>query len=363
MSFIGNGSPIGNDPRVKAERALSQNLVYLCKNKARTAKELSEELGVAMPFIEEELDIQCRGENGEYGLLRKTDDGRYIANILIFDMDEYRAAEQIFRAHAADFSARFQRFLQDNRERILSFPFLSPQSDVAFVGWCLVNRTVWTLSDMVTALLKEKYFADVEPANRPFSTVGYAMKPGESLDMGFYGCDGVTAENLCGYSWVFISNAYGNRLQAHFHCGHNLSQDPQLMLTLRAVGGLDVASLHGDEQEIAAKAIENGYLRKKDGKLYPKFVVVNGADKDAFWSLASTAAERCADIADAIAGQVAEFIRRTIPAHLISEYALFSQMTDFRLLSETIEACIASGALTTPNQPYAAEGVYMELEK
>ena len=44
LGFIGTGNPTGNDPSEKAERILSQNLVYACKDKAKSAKELSEEL-------------------------------------------------------------------------------------------------------------------------------------------------------------------------------------------------------------------------------------------------------------------------------------------------------------------------------
>ncbi|MEG0570424.1 MAG: RNA polymerase sigma factor [Oscillospiraceae bacterium] len=32
IAFVGTGNPIGYDPRTKAERVLSKNVVYLCKN-------------------------------------------------------------------------------------------------------------------------------------------------------------------------------------------------------------------------------------------------------------------------------------------------------------------------------------------
>ena len=44
-----------------------------------------------MPFVEEELDIQCRGSNGEYGLLRRLDNGKYQINFLLLDLADYRA--------------------------------------------------------------------------------------------------------------------------------------------------------------------------------------------------------------------------------------------------------------------------------
>jgi RNA polymerase sigma factor (sigma-70 family) len=91
IDFIGNGNPVGNDPREKAERVLSQNLVYLCRNTALTAKEISEKLGVPMLFIEDEIRIQLKGLNGEYGLLRQLENGKYISNVLILDKAELEA--------------------------------------------------------------------------------------------------------------------------------------------------------------------------------------------------------------------------------------------------------------------------------
>ncbi|MEE1026145.1 MAG: RNA polymerase sigma factor, partial [Acutalibacteraceae bacterium] len=98
LAFIGTGNPTGNDPRTKAERILSQNIVYACKDKAKSAKELSEELCVPMPYIEDELDIQIKGENGSYGLLRKEGE-KYIANVIIVDNNEFDEVGKIYTKH------------------------------------------------------------------------------------------------------------------------------------------------------------------------------------------------------------------------------------------------------------------------
>ena len=45
-----------------------------------------------MPYVEEELEIQCRGENGSYGMLRKLDNEKYALNILLVDYSEYNQA-------------------------------------------------------------------------------------------------------------------------------------------------------------------------------------------------------------------------------------------------------------------------------
>lgn len=103
LAISGTGNPCGNDPRSKTERLFSQNLIYLCKDKPKSAKELSEALCVPMPYIEEELEIQCHGENGNYGMLRKLDNGKYTVNIHLVDYDEYDQANKIYESICRSF--------------------------------------------------------------------------------------------------------------------------------------------------------------------------------------------------------------------------------------------------------------------
>ncbi|MDE5893299.1 MAG: hypothetical protein K2H45_10295, partial [Acetatifactor sp.] len=91
LSFFGKGAPVGNDPGQMAQRRLSQTLAHLCRAGEKTAAELAEEMGIPIFYIEEELDQLCRGANGQYGLLRRTGNGKYIANIIISNRDEYEA--------------------------------------------------------------------------------------------------------------------------------------------------------------------------------------------------------------------------------------------------------------------------------
>ena len=55
----GTGMPSTGDPREVCTRQLSKQVVWLCRNKARTAKEISEELHLPMLYAEEELEIQA----------------------------------------------------------------------------------------------------------------------------------------------------------------------------------------------------------------------------------------------------------------------------------------------------------------
>ena len=242
LAFIGTGNPRGNDPRTKAERILSQNIVYACKDKAKSAKELSEELCVPMPYIEDELDIQIKGENGSYGLLRKEGE-KYIANVIIVDNNEFDEVGEIYTKHLDELSKKLKKHLNDTKESFLNFPYLSSQTDLRFILWSLINESVWFIKERVDDILQEKFFKDVKLPERDFTTVAVAVQDGAPYGGRFYGCDGNETRNFCNFSYVFIRNIYGKRIDRHFYAGQDITNDELMSITLKAIGGLPVSDL------------------------------------------------------------------------------------------------------------------------
>lgn len=364
LAFSGTGSPCGNDPRTKAERMFSQNLIYLCKNKPKTAKELAEELCVPMPYIEEELEIQCRGENGKYGLLRKLDNGKYAINILLVDYEEYDQANQIYEKHLPEVCRAFKDALQKNEEKILSFPYLNEQKDLRFLLWSLILRAMWHFSGKVNNTLAEKYFSDVIPVDREFTCAAVAYTDEQEPSFEFYGCDGIEAASIGGYRSVWAANIYGKHIEKHFSCGHNLSNDPKLLMVLKAIGGISVDELSMEEKEIAAKAIANGYLRKSGSRIEPGIVVIDKKDVKEFYNLSYELTDDMDAVTEQIAAELAAFMRSHIPEHLLGEYQIYSELiAGIRILSKTIDACISEGLLVKPENRLCAEGTMMAVEK
>lgn len=358
--YIGMGNPIGNDPREKAERLFSQNLIYLCKEKPRSAKELSEELCVPMAFVEEELDIQCKGSNGTYGMLRKLDNGKYTINVIVADEDEAGQANDIYAKYLPEYCSILKENLNKNMEKILAFPYLSRQSDIRFILWSMVQRIMWNFNFCVNTMLADKYFADVAPAKRPFSAAAIAGR--EKLDAMSYGYDAISASSICGYQNVHICNMYGPRMDAHFHCAHNMANDEKLLMLLKSIGGLDIESLSENEKEIAAKAIECGYLRKDGNILTPKIIVVG--DEEAFIDLCHALSAGVLGVADKLAGELAGLIRKHLPEHLLSDYQMYVQcIAGSRIIFDMTEECIKEGLLLAPEQRIGAEGMIMIVKQ
>lgn len=364
LAFSGTGNPCGNDPRIKAERMFSQNLIYLCKDKPKTAKELAEELCVPMPYIEEELEIQCRGENGKYGLLRRLDNGKYVTNIILVDYEEYDQANQIYEKHLPEVCRAFKEALQKNEEKILSFPYLNEQKDLRFLLWSLISKAMWHFGSKVANTLAEKYFSDVTPTDREFSCVAIAYTDEQEPSFEFYGCDGIDAASVGGYRSVQAVNIYGKYIEEHFHCGHNLSNDPKLLMVLKAIGGISIDELSVEEKEVAAKAIANGYLQKSGSRIEPGIIVIDKKDAKEFYNLSYELTDDMDALTEQIAAELAEFMHSHIPEHLLDEYRIYSGLiAGIRILSKTIDACIDEGLLVKPENRICAEGTYMVVEK
>ncbi len=364
LDVIGTGNVCGNDPQSKIERMFSQNLVYLCKDKSKTARELSEELCIPMPYIEEELEIQCHGENGTYGMLRKLENGKYAINILVVDDDECEQANQIYLNHLPEFCEKLRVALQKNKEKILSFPYLSVQKDERLILWYLISCMMGDINQKIIKVIAEHYFTDIIPVERDFSCVAIAHSNGKHVTEDFYGSDGIFAEYIGGFRAAYVSNIYGKRLDRHFYCGSNLSHDAKLLMTLRSIDGLSVSELTEEEKEIAAKALECGYLRRNDNILEPKIIVIERSHEMDFYNLSHMLTEDMGMLIEQIAKELSVFMKKRIPEHLMSEYQLYVRLiAGFRLLPGVIEECIKEGLLIAPENRLGAEGVLMVVER
>lgn len=365
LAIVGTGNPIGNDPRTKADRVLSQNLIYLCKDKAKSAKELSEELSVPMPYIEDELEIQVYGENGKYGMLRKLDNGKYITNILLVDYSEYDEANKIYEKYLDEYIPILKANFEKQKKDILLFPYLSEQSDATFIMWALIPRTIWDFEKRVKEVIGKNYFSDVEPVKREFTTVATAFRDDMNPNFGFYGCDGIQSNSVWKYRYVHFSNIYGARKEKHFACDHNITNDDKLLLTLKALDGtLSIDELSDTEKEVAAKAIECGHIRKCGKILLPKIIAYEKKLDKAFHNISIALNENTEALVERIAKELAEFMRKNIPEHLINEYEYYTGcIAGVRFLHETIEACIKERLLCEPENKIGAEGVLMVIEK
>jgi hypothetical protein len=213
---------------------------------------------------------------------------------------------------------------------------------------------------MVDEMLKDKYFADVIPDERPFHLFGY-----EATDtpVSFFGWDGVSAKNICGYREVYLENLYTPHLAHHFHCGHDVGNDAKLQLAIRAIDGLPVSELTEEEREQAARAIECGYLMREDDTLYTKILVMKQEDRERVYLIDHDFREQVRPIAEEVTEKTAAWIRSVLPAHLLPYYQHVAHLASTSIVEIIFDDMVRRGLLELPERGIGAEGCWMSVEK
>lgn len=356
----GTGNPGWGDPRTVCSRMFSKHIVWLCHKKPMSASEIAEELNVPTVYVEEELEILRKGENGEYGFLRRLDNGKYAINFILLDKDVIEKANALYTEQLPKICDIISNYIEEHKAEYLAFPYLNKKVDMNLILWQQVSNISWAFSENVERILKEKYFSDVADVKRPFSVFGY-------VDNGKYyggGWDGVDAQNVCGFSNVHLDNIYITRIKKHFSCGLNVSKDPQIQLALRSIEGLDITVLSEQEKEHAAKAIECGYLYRDGDMLYTKILVCSMKDSDRLFEISNGLCKGFfEEDAKIVAEKIAALIKKVVPEYLLGEWRLANSLANMPVLDAVVEVLIDKGILTPPENGIGAEGCWMSVMK
>lgn len=360
LIIVGSGNPLWGDPRDVCTRQFSMHILWLCRKKPMSALEIAQKLNVPTMYVEEELEILAKGANGEYGLLRRLDSGKYAINFILLDKEELEKVREIYRSYIPVICNTVSEFINKHRQEYLAFPYLNKKVDLNLVLWQQVPVLSQFFSNQVERLLRQKHFADVAPLIRPFTVYGY---PNNGI-RDSAGWDGVTAENICGFSEIHFENIYNTHIKAHFGCGHDTANDTQLQLALRSIKGLDIDTLSYTEKEYAAKAIESGYLYREGDMLYTKILVHDIRDKHKLYDISSILSESVLEAeAEAAAEKIAGLIRSTVPDYLLSEWMYVNVIAFSPIQAALVETLIEKGILTPPKDGIGAEGCWIGVRQ
>lgn len=366
FDFMGSGRVTGNSPYSNATRTFSQNLIYACKDTAKSAKELSEELGVPMLYVEEELEIQLHGVNGTYGTLRKQGD-KYIANIIIVDEADRIAASQLYEQYANAFCDALQQYAEENGNKLMAFPYINKPKDMQQLLWLMITNAIWGFSGETEKIMAREYFANVKEAiattGRTFTCCAIARKEDESKLPYGYGSDGCHARDFCGYSMVEFRNIYGAKKDAYHRAGDNIAQNTTLAFILHTIGGIAVDSLTEEQKELAARGLESGLLCKKDGMLEPALIVLDHKTLNELMEELNGLYVLLKPCCEELAAAVAKHIKAHIQKHLLDEYKTYNMAIGASITSCVIDKCVERGLLNEPENRIGPEGVLLVVEK
>lgn len=356
----GTGTPGWGDPRVVCSRMFSKHIIWLCSKAPMSASEIAEELNVPTVYVEEELEILTKGENGSYGLLRKMENGKYAINFILIDKDTVEKFHALYAEQIPQICEIILAHIEKNKDAYLSFPYLNKRVDLNLILWQQIFSLSHAFSDSVEDILAEEYFSQYKKPDRPFSVFGYVYN-GKSYGGGL---DGVRATNVCGISEIHLNNIYTSQIKPHFHYGLDVAYDPLIQLALQAIDGLAISTLSEEEKEHAAKAIECGYLFRDGDMLYTKILVSLISDSDRLFELSTILCKGFFEKeAKIVAEKIATLIKKEVPEYLLGEWQFANSIANMPVLDVIVEALIEKGILTPPDNGIGAEGCWMSIAK
>ncbi len=169
---------------------------------------------------------------------------------------------------------------------------------------------------------------------------------------------------MCGFTKIHLDNIYITRIKPHFHCGFNVSNDPQIQLALRAINGLAIASLSETQKEHAAKAVQCGYLYRDGDILYTKILVCSLKDSDRLFEISNGLCKGFFDReAKIVAEKIASLIKNAVPEYLLGEWRFANMLASMPVVDAVVEILIDKGILMPPEDGIGAEGCWMSVMK
>ena len=186
MHFLASGSQPSGLPWKVVHRKIPQNILLQASNNPSTIEELSLELGIALPYMEEEVDILYRAT-----LLEKQGD-KYITNFFIFDRESRLEMYNAMIDGSKERSVAIQKLIDESMADIRNLNIAREHIDDNTIRWFLVPHTI---DYFIETIVKEQsggfYDPPVRANGETWGFVGYetTTELPDNITMGHNGCE------------------------------------------------------------------------------------------------------------------------------------------------------------------------------
>lgn len=136
ITFAASGSQPSGLPWSVVQRKIPKNILLQASNNPSTLEELSVELGIALPYMEEEVDILHRAT-----LLEKQGN-KYITNFFILDKDCRIEVYYALRKTSKERSLLIREFVDDNIINIRALGIAGNHIDDNKIRWWLIPNII-----------------------------------------------------------------------------------------------------------------------------------------------------------------------------------------------------------------------------
>ena len=320
---------------------ISQNILFACYNDKLSAEQISLEIGVALPYMEDKLAELC-----EYELLKK-DGNRYYTNIVIFTRDftnEVNIKTTELREKIADMLIAA---IAKHEDEVRNIDFSGADMGNNAFSW-----------QMVSFIL---YRAIIEILQNKIQVVYPKYKYGtECFIWGTEHGEKNSWESKFGFGISNVVNSIGDYVQfmdfpingemVHHYC-FNRQNVTNVFLDV-AKGNTEHFS--DNDKALAADMIRKGYIISNDNGLFVNAPVFTREQHDALKNIFAETAACIANEAETLMGTVTKILKNHIPVHLKK---LAKDMAYLRLFEDAISAPVAILYDRKYLLPYNGDGI------
>ncbi len=271
IRFVNNCSSFGawGQPWSILSHLLYKNIFLACYGSPMTAEEISVELGIALPYMEDELAFLVR----ETFLIKAGE--RFETAFPIISRKAQTRIHQKNENVAEAVTKLFEELIDGFNEtcKRCEFDYYGNWQSWEDAKWTLLMLAVDSLLADVSRKSRKYEYTD-RPYNGKWDIVGYQQTDYNPLPfVGLDGCLGREDQpDICFHQYKF---QHGD---IQFKTPEHLTYDEGAALKLVAEGKWDKC-----EEYLLERLVNFGYIKKAENNYIPNLVVFDGYDTDKYW--------------------------------------------------------------------------------
>ena len=271
LSFSSSGNQPSGLPWSAVQRKIPVNILCEANNNPSTVEELAIELGIAAPYMEEEVDILEKSE-----LLKKLDDGKYITNFFIAPSECIEEVNELCEDFAYDNYKKFWHtasdFVTKHYAEFIGESAMSEQDATMFFFLKLVTTVKETSDGAAWGRFKRRDggswgFIGYEQGARRGRINAWSFS-----DNGTIMCDDCNKLHLRGY--IGDNGRFGKQIYKD-SCFYIDSKDLAVIREL-VKNGYSTEGFTDLQKNILDRFCDNGYFVKDGDKYKPTVLVFEG---------------------------------------------------------------------------------------
>jgi len=281
----------------------AQNILFACYNDKLTAEQISLEMGVALPYMEDDLKQLV-----EYGLLEK-EGNRYFTNIVIFTKEFDREADTRILEFAKRIADRLKKELEEKEQEIREIGFYGADMDRNSFLWqmaCIILRRA--ILEKLESRAKLQYPVD------KFGEACFVW--GQEHD------ESGAGSGKFGFGNCMVSNKGGDKIffmdfEINGEALNNIffNRQDYTNVCLELAGGKTEGYGENDMAALA-EMVKWGIVRNDNGKLCLNMPVLTEGQQAEVTGIFENVSEEIGAEAGKLMEEVAGILRNHVPTHL-----------------------------------------------